>query len=45
MADESLDLKNPVESEDYQECSNLSFRPSESIMKDAMDTGRNKMDG
>ena len=43
MADESLDLKKPVESEDYQECSNFVVQTIESIMKDAMDTGRNKI--
>lgn len=43
MTYESLDLKKPVESEDYEECSNFVVQSIEGIMKDAMDTGRNKI--
>lgn len=43
MTYESLDLKKPKESEDYEECSNFVVQSIESIMKDAMDSGRNKI--
>jgi hypothetical protein len=43
MTYESLDLKKPIESNDYQECSEFIVSSIEAIMKDAMDTGRNKI--
>lgn len=43
MSYESLDLKKPCESEDYEECSNFVVHSIESIIQDAMDTGRNKI--
>lgn len=43
MKYEQLDLKKPIESEDYAECSEFIVNSIESIMKDAMDTGRNKI--
>ena len=43
MPYESLDLKIPIESEDYEECSSFVIDSIESIMSDAMDTGRNKI--
>ena len=38
-----LDLKKPIESDDYTECSKFIVNSIESIMKDAMDSGRNKI--
>jgi len=43
MTYESLDLKKPMESDDYQECSEFVVSSIEAIMKEAMDTGRNKI--
>lgn len=43
MTYESLDLKKPVESDDYQECSEFVVTSIEAIMQEAMDTGRNKI--
>lgn len=43
MAYEALELKIPVESDDYLECSEFVVKSIELIMKDAMDTGRNKI--
>ena len=43
MAYESLNLKKPKESEDYEECSAFVVSPIEKIMHDAMDGGRNKI--
>lgn len=43
MTYESLDLKKPIESDDYQECSEFVVSSIEAIMKEAMDTGRNKI--
>ena len=43
MKYEQLDLNKPIESEDYVECSEFIVNSIESIMKDAMDTGRNKI--
>lgn len=43
MKYEQLDLKQPVESKDYVECSTFIVDSIESIMKDAMDSGRNKI--
>lgn len=39
----SLDLKQPVESPDYKECSDFVLRAIEGITKDAMDSQRNKI--
>lgn len=44
MTYESHDLKKPVESVDYQECSEFVVSSIESIMKEAMDTGRNRIE-
>jgi hypothetical protein len=41
---ESLDLKKPIESEDYKECSEFVVSSIELIMKDAMDSGKNKIE-
>lgn len=38
-----LDLKHPVESDDYSECSKFIIDSIDSIMQDAMDNGRNKI--
>lgn len=43
MSYEMLDLKKPRQSEDYKECSEFVVEAIESIMKDAMDSGRNKI--
>ncbi len=43
MTYESLDLKKPMESDDYQECSEFVISSIEAIMREAMDTGRNKI--
>ncbi len=43
MTYESLDLKKPIESDDYQECSEFVVSSIETIMKEAMDTGQNKI--
>lgn len=43
MSYEILDLKKPIESEDYADCSKFIVDSIESIMKDAMDSGRNKI--
>jgi hypothetical protein len=43
MTYKKLDLKKPTESKDYEECSNFVVQAIEAIMKDAMDTGRNKI--
>lgn len=40
---DELDLKIPIESDDYTECSKFIVDSIESIMKDAMDSGRNKI--
>ena len=44
MTYESHDLKKPVEFEDYHECSEFVVSSIESIMKEAMDTGRNRIE-
>lgn len=44
MTYESHDLKKPVESDDYQECSEFVVSSIEAIMKTAMDTGRNRIE-
>lgn len=43
MSYESHELKKPVESDDYQECSEFIVSSIESIMQEAMDTDRNKI--
>lgn len=43
MKYEELDLKIPVEANDYSECSEFITNSIDIIMKDAMDTGRNKI--
>ncbi len=43
MKYEDLELKKPVESEDYKECSNFVVQSIELIMQEAMDTGRNQI--
>lgn len=44
MTYETLDLKIPVESEDYRECSDHVINSIEEIMREAMDSGRNKIE-
>ena len=43
MKYEELDLKIPVEADDYSECSEFITNFIDVVMKDAMDTGRNKI--
>lgn len=43
MSYESHELKMPVESDDYKECSDFVISSINSIMKDAMDSGKNKI--
>lgn len=43
MSYDSHELKIPVESADYKECSDFIISSINSIMKDAMDSGRNKI--
>lgn len=43
MKYEDLNLKKPKESEDYKQCSKFVVDSVEGIMKDAMDSGRNKI--
>lgn len=43
MSYESLDLKIPIESEDYEVCSAFVIEAIEGIMQHAMDSGRNKI--
>lgn len=43
MSYETLDFKIPIESEDYSECSKFIVDSIESIMKEAMDSGRNRI--
>ncbi len=38
-----LDLKQPIEPEDYADCSKFIVDSIESIMKEAMESGRNKI--
>jgi len=42
MSYESLDLKKPQESIDYEECSNFVIHSIKSIMKEAMDNGNDR---
>lgn len=43
MKYEELDLKKPVESADYEDCSKFIVDSIEAIMQDAMDSGRNRI--
>jgi len=43
MTYESLNLKEPKQSDDYDECSTFIVNSIEGIMKEAMDSGRNKI--
>lgn len=43
MTYEALNLKKPIESEDYEECSNFVVSSIDDVMKDALDRGRNKI--
>lgn len=43
MSYEQLDLKIPIESDDYEECSDFVVNSIESIMRNAMDNGLNKI--
>lgn len=43
MSYDNLDLKKPVEPDDYAECSKFIIESIESIIQDAMDGGRNKI--
>jgi hypothetical protein len=43
MSYEELDLKQPIESSDYAECSKFIVDSIDAMMKDAMDSGRNKI--
>lgn len=43
MPYENIKLKQPVETSDYQDCSDFIVKSIEAIMKSAMDTGRNKI--
>lgn len=43
MKYEELNLKKPIESNDYEDCSNFIINSIESIIKEAMNTGRNKI--
>jgi hypothetical protein len=40
---ENLDFKIPIESDDYEQCSNFVVDSVDKIISDAMDTGRNKI--
>lgn len=43
MSYDDLELKKPIESDDYEECSCFVVYSIENIMKDAMDSGQNKI--
>lgn len=43
MTYESLNLKKPKQSDDYEECSSFIINAIEGIMQSAMDSGRNKI--
>ena len=43
MKYEDLDLKKPLESDDYDDCSSFIVKSIESIIQDAMNSGRNKI--
>ena len=43
MTYESLNLKKPKQSDDYEECSSFIVKSIEKIMQSAMDSGRNKI--
>ncbi len=43
MTYDELELKQPIESEDYEECSDFILQSINKIMASAMDTGKNKI--
>ena len=43
MSYDDLELKEPVESDDYEECSSFVVRSIERIIEDALDSGQNKI--
>ncbi len=43
MSYDDLDLKKPIEADDYEECSNFIINSIDNIMQDAMDNGKNKI--
>lgn len=43
MSYDDLELKKPIESDDYEECSSFVVRSIEKIIKDAMDSRQNKI--
>ena len=43
MSYDDLELKKPIESDDYEECSGFVVHSIEKIIKDAMDAGQNKI--
>ncbi len=43
MSYENLNLKKPIESEDYEECSDFVISSIEGIMQNAMDSGGNRI--
>lgn len=43
MSYDDLELKKPIESDDYEECSSFVVYSIENIMKNAMDSGKNKI--
>jgi hypothetical protein len=43
MSYDDLELKKPIESDDYEECSSFVVYSIENIMKNAMDSGQNKI--
>lgn len=43
MSYDDLELKKPIESDDYEECSGFVVCSIENIIKDAMDSGQNKI--
>jgi hypothetical protein len=43
MSYDDLELKKPIESDDYEECSDFVVYSIENIMKNAMDSGQNKI--
>ena len=43
MSYDDLELKEPVESDDYEECSSFVVRSIERIIEDALDSGQNRI--
>ena len=43
MSYDDLELKEPVESDDYEECSSFVVRSIERIIEDTLDSGQNKI--